>query len=166
MIDRDAVAIATEVIVLEGSYLDRKQWKEWLQLYSEDVVYWVPAWRSEYEETDDPNTQVSVIYHDSRVGLEERVTRIESRKSVTAMPLPRTVHYVSNVIGSIKDQETIEAQMNWMVQIYDPRTANEHRNFGWSEVQIKNCGERWKISQKTIHLQNDRLPPVMDFYLL
>lgn len=166
MIDRNAIEIATNILCIEGMYLDRRKWKEWLDLYEEDAVYWVPSWRNEYEETDDPDAELSVIYHGSRLGLEERVKRVISRKSVTAMPLPRTVHFVSNVIGSTTAPETIAAQMNWIVQIYDPRTAKERQLFGWGEVQLKRRGDHWKISRKTIHLQNDRLPAVIDFYLL
>src|SRR6202050_3391122 len=63
----------------------------------EDAVYWLPAWRDEYETTTDPQTEVSLIYHHTRLGLEERIARIESRKSITALPLPRTSHQISNV---------------------------------------------------------------------
>lgn len=166
MLDQNAVAIATNVLCREGFCLDRRDWNEWLELYAEDAIYWVPAWRNEYEETENPDTEISLIYHESRLGLEERVMRIQSGKSVTAMPLPRTTHFVSNIVGSTKDQEIIEAQASWMVHVYDVRTARTHMHFGWCELELQRRGDSWLISRKKIHLQNDRVPTVIDFYTL
>ena len=36
------------------------------------------AWDSEHELTKDPKSELSLIYYDSRAGLEERVLRIRS----------------------------------------------------------------------------------------
>lgn len=166
MLDQNAIAIATHVLCREGFCLDRRDWNEWLGLYAENAVYWVPAWRNEYEETENPDTEISLIYHDSRLGLEERVMRIQSRKSVTAVPLPRTTHFVSNIAGSTKDQDIIDARANWMVHVYDVRTAREHVHCGWCELQLQRRGDSWLILRKKIHLQNDRVPTVIDFYTL
>ncbi|MBU7436219.1 aromatic-ring-hydroxylating dioxygenase subunit beta [Paraburkholderia fungorum] len=166
MLDQHSVSIATYALCQEGMYLDRKKWKEWLDLYEEDAVYWVPAWRDEYEETNDPDGELSLIFHDSRAGLEERVMRIQSRKSITAMPLPRTTHFVSNIVGFATDPETVNARANWMVQVYDVRTARQHTHFGWSELQLKRHDDNWLISRKKTHLQNDQVPTVIDFYTL
>ncbi|MDO9714523.1 aromatic-ring-hydroxylating dioxygenase subunit beta, partial [Paracraurococcus lichenis] len=86
----DASAAVAELLYREGLLLDRQDWDGWLALYLEDAEFWVPAWTTEHTTTTDPARQVSLIYHDSRFGLEERVMRIRTRKSVTAMPLPRT----------------------------------------------------------------------------
>lgn len=166
MMNHEATAVATEILFREGMYLDRRRWKEWVGLYAPDAVYWVPAWRNEYDEIDDPDTEISFIYHDSRIGLEERISRIQSRKSVTAMPLPRTTHFVSNVMASPAGAETIEAQSSWMVRVYDPRTAKQHVHFGWYELQMKHKDGQWLIARKKIHLQNDLVPAAMDFYAL
>src|SRR4051812_598312 len=69
-------AAATELIYREGLYLDRQEWELWLQLYREDAVFWVPAWKSEHQQIEDPDREVSLIYHGSRVSLEERVARV------------------------------------------------------------------------------------------
>jgi len=166
MLDQNATAIATQVLCQEGLYLDRRDWKAWLGLYAEHAVYWVPAWRDEYAETDDPDTEVSLIYHDSRIGLEERVMRIQSRKSVTALPLPRTTHFATNIVGSMIDADVVEAQASWMVLAYEQRTAKQHQHFGRYEMQLKKHGNHWLIARKKIQLQNDRVPTVIDFYLL
>ena len=85
----DAGSVAAATIFREARLLDHGEWDDWVAMYREDAVYWVPAWLDEHETTNDPTTQVSLLYHDARRGLEERVARIESRKSITALPLPR-----------------------------------------------------------------------------
>jgi 3-phenylpropionate/cinnamic acid dioxygenase small subunit len=88
---------AAAFLFQEARHLDRHEWDAWVAMYREDAVYWLPAWRDEYETTADPQTEVSLIFHNARLGLEERIARIESRKSITALPLPRTLHQIGNV---------------------------------------------------------------------
>ena len=68
----DAGAVAAAALYREARLLDRGEWSDWVAMYREDAVYWVPAWLDEYETTNDPNTQCSLLYHDARRGLEER----------------------------------------------------------------------------------------------
>src|ERR1700759_2154294 len=82
----DAGAVAAATLYGEARLLDRGEWTDWVAMYRADAVYWVPAWLGGYGTTNDPNTQCSLLYHDARRGREERVARIESRKSITALP--------------------------------------------------------------------------------
>ena len=102
----------TALINREAMLLDRRRWKEWLELYAEDAVYWVPAWASEEETTTDPETQLNLIYLKDRGGLEDRVFRIESRQSWASLPLDRTVHLVGNVLVESAEGDVIEATAN------------------------------------------------------
>jgi 3-phenylpropionate/cinnamic acid dioxygenase small subunit len=167
MPDPNATAIATDLLHLESRCLDGRDWQQWLELYDPEVVYWVPAWRDEYAQTNDPDTEISQIYHDSRRGLQERVTRAQSGKSVTAMPLPRTTHFVTNIAAGFEADGDILARANWLVQVYNPRTEKQHSNFGHYELRLKqNAAQRWVISWKKIQIQNDLVPALIDFYML
>ena len=160
----DALSTAAAIVCREARYLDSGQWDRWVAMFRPDAVFWVPAWRDEYETTSDPTTEVSLIYHNSRVGLEERIARIESRKSITALPLPRTVH----IIGSFElhrfTAEQIETEAAFSVHVYDARTAREHTRYGRYYHTLERTGEVWLIVRKTIVLANDRVPAVLDFY--
>jgi benzoate/toluate 1,2-dioxygenase beta subunit/2,4,5-trichlorophenoxyacetic acid oxygenase 2 len=159
--------ITESLLILEGRLLDTRDWSGWLQLYRPDTVYWVPAWRDEDTQVSDPDTEVSLIYHAGRWGLEERVVRIRSRQTVTALPLPRTTHFVSNVEAAFSGPDRIEARANWMVQIYQPRTTGQHVHHGSCElVLVRGESETWRIAAKTIRLVNDCVNAVLDFYLL
>ncbi|MGE0811505.1 MAG: aromatic-ring-hydroxylating dioxygenase subunit beta [Immundisolibacter sp.] len=163
---RDATAIATDLLHRECRYLDTRAWDAWLALYAPDAVYWVPAWRDEHTQTSDPDTEISQIFHDSRRGLEERVMRVRSGKSVTAQPLPRTTHFVSNVEARFDADGAIAAEASWMVQVYQPRSERQHANFGRYELRLAESAQGWVIVRKLIRLQNDCVPALVDFYLL
>lgn len=162
----EATAVATDSLTREGMYLDERDWDPWLNLYAPDAVYWVPAWRDEDTETGDPTTEISQIYHATRRGLEERVMRVRSGQSVTARPLPRTTHFITNVVAVEIDLGIIVARANWMVQVYQPRTAKQHVNFGHYELRLVQQEEIWLTVWKKIHLKNDQIPAVLDFYAL
>jgi 3-phenylpropionate/cinnamic acid dioxygenase small subunit len=157
-------AVAATTIFREARLLDTGEWDEWVAMYREDAVYWVPGWLDEYTTTSDPDTQVSLLYHDNRRGLEERIARIESRKSITALPLPRTVHQVSNLEVSKTAPGEILCQSVFAVHVYDPRTAKEHVRHGRYQHTLKQDSGEWKIARKVITLVNDRVPTVLDFY--
>ena len=162
----DAVQICADVCNREAQYLDDRQWRLWLDMYSDEAVYWVPAWIDENTETQDPDSQISQIYHQSKAALEERVSRVESGLSVTAMPLARTTHFITNIIVLEASSLQIRMRANMQVQVFQPRTAQHHVNFGHYEVLLKQVDQHWLIGAKTIHLKNDLIPALIDFYTL
>jgi benzoate/toluate 1,2-dioxygenase beta subunit/2,4,5-trichlorophenoxyacetic acid oxygenase 2 len=166
MTDRHSTGIAQDLLAREGLFLDRQQWDEWLALYTPDCIYWLPSWRADDTLVSDVTREVSMIYHAGRQGLQDRVVRIESRKSVTAMPLPRTTHMVSNIVIEQADAEQIEGAASWTVHLYDPRTMKQHMLFGRYEYHLKRVGPDWHFARKKIVLANDRVPAVIDFYCL
>jgi 3-phenylpropionate/cinnamic acid dioxygenase small subunit len=155
---------AAAFLFREARLLDSHEWEAWVAMYREDAVYWLPAWRDEYEPTDDPQTEVSLIYHNSRLGLEERIARIESRKSITALPLPRTLHLIGNVELRDSGPAHVETEATFAVHVYDPRTAKEHTRYGRYQHRISTDGASWRIARKKIILVNDKVPAVLDFY--
>ena len=166
MAEQRPLDTAMEVVAREGHLLDGRSWDAWLALYTEDTVFWVPAWRNESETVSDPDTEVSLIYHDSRMGLEERVYRLRTGKSVTAMPLPRTAHFASNVFVSGAAADAIETHSSWQVMIYQPRSALQYTLAGRYEHRFVRAGDEWRIAAKKIVLINDRVPTMVDFFCL
>ena len=160
------VGTAAAVLFREAALLDKGAWTDWVDMYEPDAVFWVPSWRDEYDTTDDPRREVSLIYHDERRGLEERIARIESRKSITALPLPRTLHQVGNVHIVATGAEGLDVESVAAVHVYDPRTMKEHTRYARYEhrlVPSADAGD-WRIARKKITLVNDRIPTVLDFY--
>jgi len=155
------LAGATALLVREAALLDERRWAEWLALYTEDAVFWVPAWKSEEEPTADPLTEISLIYYDKRERLAERVWRLESGLSIASSPLHRTAHVVS---GVRLEGETVRS--TWTVHRYDPRRKSQHVFFGRAEHRLTRLDGDWRIGAKTVWLLNDLIPTVLDFYMV
>ena len=160
-------ADVSRLILTEGLLLDRCRWDEWLDLYTDDAVYWVPAWKNESETTSSPDTEISLIYYAGRSGLADRVWRLKSGLSVASMPLRRTSHVATNVLvepGDGDDRATATAAFT--VHHFDPKRRTQHVFFGRYEYAFRRDGTTWRIAAKTILLANDHIPSVADFYLL
>ena len=159
MITRDE---AHDLIAREGRYLDRRQWDDWLALFTEDVVYWVPAWRDETTQTSDPQTELSLIWYSGRRNLEERVWRLKSGLSIASAPLQRTAHAAANILvdpsGAVHSSFTVHC--------YNARRQEAHVFFGHYAYELRREGDDWKIARKTTTLLNDCIPAVADFYML
>ena len=100
-----------QLIQSEGQLLDDRNWDQWLSLYEPGCEYWVPMWDDDGEPTTDPQREMSLIYYQSRSGLEDRVFRIKTGKSTASMPLFRTVHIRTSAICK-REGDMICAQFN------------------------------------------------------
>ncbi|WP_306790406.1 aromatic-ring-hydroxylating dioxygenase subunit beta, partial [Escherichia coli] len=69
----------------------------WLTCYADDASYWMPAWDDDDQLTEDPQSEISLIYYPDRGGLEDRVFRIKTERSGASTPEPRTSHMISNI---------------------------------------------------------------------
>ena len=76
----------------EAALLDAGRFDEWLALYADDAVYWIPA----APDQTDPLGAVSIMYEDKPI-LAMRVERLGHPRIYAAEPLPRTMHMVGNV---------------------------------------------------------------------
>ena len=50
-----------QLLFEEAAALDERRWHDWLALFTPDCEYWVPAWKSAFETTSDPDGEVSLI---------------------------------------------------------------------------------------------------------
>jgi 3-phenylpropionate/cinnamic acid dioxygenase small subunit len=167
----------TQFLYAEALALDERRWDDWLELYSENCEYWVPAWKSEDEQTSNPRRELSLIYYAHRAGLEDRVWRVKSGRSVASAVLPRTQHLISNprivpaddrAFHGSQDVHTQAVHMacEWTTHQYQPKDHTVQMFFGRYRQTLVQEGGSWRIARKRIVLLNDYLPSKIDFYSL
>ncbi|MGE0113273.1 MAG: aromatic-ring-hydroxylating dioxygenase subunit beta [Steroidobacteraceae bacterium] len=149
-------------LYLEARLLDEQRWDEWLNLYVEGATYWIPAWDSEHELTDDPDSQLSLIYYSSRQGLEDRVYRVRTGRSSASTPLPRTCHLVTNVMVRANGANQVSVDACYQTLRY--RLQQVDQFFGSYAYDLVRQDDQWKITRKKIVVLNDCIPTVLDFY--
>lgn len=87
----------------EARLMDEHAYDEWLALWTDDALYWVPC----NEDDFNPERHVSIVY-ENRARLEDRVTRLKSGAAYAQDPKSRLSRVVSNVeIESENDHELI-----------------------------------------------------------
>jgi benzoate/toluate 1,2-dioxygenase beta subunit len=147
----------------EARYLDDREFEKWLGCYAADVVCWMPCWDDNDLLTEDPQTEMSLIYYPNKGGLEDRVFRIRTeRSSATSMPEPRTSHNISNVEVIERRGDLVDVRFNWHTMYFRYKTVDPY--YGTSFYTIDFSGEQPLIRRKTIVLKNDYIHHVVDVY--
>jgi benzoate/toluate 1,2-dioxygenase beta subunit len=146
----------------EARLLDERQWDDWLATYAEDASYWMPAWDDDDQLTDDPQSQISLIYYPDRSGLEDRVFRIKTERSSASMPEPRTSHGVHNVEVLADRCDEIDVRYNFHTLSHRYKATDQY--FGTMFVTLRKAGDGFLIASKKIVLKNDYIRQVIDVY--
>lgn len=163
-------ATASEFLFREAHYLDSRQWEDWLDLYAEQCEFWVPSWKTEDLPAADPQSEMSLIYYPSRAGLEDRVWRVKSGRSIASKPLPRTQHQVSNVrvvsAEPAASPRKLQVEYEWCVHQFAHKILEVQVFFGRAEATLVYEQDAWRFARKKVLLLNDYVPAKLDFYSL
>ena len=76
----------------EARLMDQHAYDEWLALWTDDAIYWVPC----NEDDFDPERHVSIVY-ENRARLEDRIARLKSGAAYAQDPKSRLSRVVSNI---------------------------------------------------------------------
>lgn len=161
MLDR---AAAEDLLFREALYLDTGRWDDWLALYADDAEFHMPAWIDETTPTSDPDTGVSLIWYRGKRNLADRVWRVRSGLSLASSPPQRVVHLIANVICDTAEPGLVHAAFT--CHCHDPRSQRSHAFFGRYRHRLVYDAGAWRIAAKHILLLNDRIPTVIDFYMV
>lgn len=146
----------------EARLLDDRQWEAWLACYAQDVTYWMPSWDDDDRLTEDPETQISLIYYTDRGGLEDRVFRIKTERSSASMPEPRTSHGIANIEVLAERADEVDVRYNFHTLSHRYRITDQY--FGTAFVTLRKGGDALLIAAKKIVLKNDYIRQVLDVY--
>ena len=155
--------VACQFLYREARALDDRDWDAWLAHYAPDVEFWMPSWDDEDKLTENPQTEISLIWYGHKGGLEDRVFRIRTeRSSATSLPEPRTSHNISNVEILGQEGGLTTLRFNWVTFSYRYKTVDTY--FGTSFYTIDTSGSQPLIRRKKVVLKNDYIHHVVDIY--
>ena len=80
-------------LYFQAEVLDERRWEEWLNLFTEDGLYWMPASSKQEIGEGQPN----IFYEDYHL-MNMRIRRVEDPYAHSQAAGHRTSHVVSNVI--------------------------------------------------------------------
>jgi 3-phenylpropionate/cinnamic acid dioxygenase small subunit len=155
---------ATAYLANEALLLDRLDLTAWVELYTPDCMFWMPAWRDDGTQTEEPDRELSLIFYRGRRNLEDRIQRIRSGFSVASAVMPRVAHMIGNVLPETKADGTVRLDSSFITNVHDVRTSRSHAYFGRYEHELVLVDGEWKIASKIIRLMNDVVPTMLDVY--
>lgn len=136
-VDRETIE---EFLYAEADLIDESQFDAWLDLFTDDGMYWIPAAADQ-----DPDRFVSIIY-DDKPKLAARIDRLRGDLCFAQEPRSRIRHLIGNVrIGqsadgalSVRSTAVVVESRRQRQQILT--TRNEHRlvpHDGSYKIQLK-----------------------------
>ena len=161
-----STAAVAEFLYREARLLDARKFGEWLELFCDDAVFWVPAVGMDRAYTTEPETSLNFIYMKGRPALEARVFRVESGGSLASNPLPHTRHLVTNVIAENGRLDgAIEAFANTQVVAFcEPR--GQQILTGSYEYLLRPENGRLRIARKKVLLLEYVIDGYFDFFTI
>ena len=145
-------AEAAAFLYTEALMLDERRWDDWLSLYAEDAVFWVPSYTMQGEPVTDPELSINLIYITSRAGLEDRIYRIRTGRSEASTPLPRTCHQITNVLAAKNGSGGsggVRVTANFQVTSWSHKRGAECRS-GRYDFELLRTGDDFRIQRKKI----------------
>ncbi len=131
----------------EARLLDEGRFDDWLALFAEDGMYWVPSQPGQ----TDPLTTASIMYEDVAV-LEMRVRRMAHPRAYALDPAPRTTHLVGNVdIEDARGDLVIAASALVMTEFRGHDIATYS---GRVRHELRPAGDSYLIRLKRVDLIN------------
>jgi len=140
-------------ITMEAALLDEWRLEEWLELFTDDARYWVPA-------TDLPEGRAGEtlgLIDDDIVRIRARVERLLSRHAHAEYPWSRTRRLVTNVRITGLDGDEISASASFLV--YRIRNRHVDPYIGHYKYVFRRTGGELKIRTRTAILDLEALDP-------
>lgn len=136
-----------EALVLrEARLLDEQRYAEWLALFADDAVYWIPTRANQQS----ANEALSIIYEPKSL-LAVRVERLMRKEMHVQSPPSRTVHHVSALEVDGDEARSALIVAEWR--------AGEARFFaGRVHHQLRRTPQGLKIVRKRIDLIDGEAP--------
>ncbi len=163
MFDAQLHAEVADFLYREARLLDQQKWSQWLDLYTEDAVFWVPAPLMSGGYTSDPELELNYVYIVGRAGLEARIVRIETNSSMASTPAPRTCHLIAGVTIEEATATGIRAAASWQVVSFSEQRGQQLRS-GSYEYRLRRAGGSFLIARKKIVLLEYVVDGYFDVY--
>ena len=153
---------AVEFLYREARLADEARYAEWLTLWTDDGVYWVPA------TTDpgaDPERHLSHIY-DNRARIDTRVKLLQSGHRYSQEPASLMRRLVSNVEVAAEDGDLV-AESNFILAELSVQAGHEmHWWAGRTTHRLRRVDGELRMSRKKVVLVNAAEPlPNLSFLI-
>jgi 3-phenylpropionate/cinnamic acid dioxygenase small subunit len=140
--------------IREAWLLDERKFGEWLDLFTDDVLYFMPRRKNvRRRESDREVTSLGdlALIEDDKRYLQMRVARLESGMAWAEDPPSRTRHLIGNLVVEPRDSGVVQAKTAFLV--YRSHLETDQQLFAGSrEDVLRQVDGAWKVARRTIVL--------------
>lgn len=141
-------AAAEQALFHEARLLDDRRYRDWLDRFTPDCVYWVPL-----DLGGDPRRQVSYLLDDRR-RMADRIGLLETGWAHAQNPPSRTVRTVSNVEAWPAADDDGEVRVRCSVVVWEYRRGRLTPFASRNDYVLAAVGDDWAIRIKIVGLVN------------
>ena len=141
---------STALVHHEAALLDEGRFDEWLDLFTEDGLYWIPAGSGD---DTDPRLELSIVY-DNDSARRLRVGRLRSGRQFAQDPVSRTCHMISGITVADEDGGDDEIWLAYSMVVYESRLDQMHTFPGRCTMVLRQGPDGLRIALKKIVLIN------------
>ncbi len=140
--------------IREAWLLDERKLEEWLDLFTDDVLYFMPRRknvpRREQHRELTPQGDLA-IFEENKHYLEMRVARLETGMAWAEDPPSRTRHLIGNLEAAPLENGETRAKTAFLV--YRSHLETDHQLLsGCREDMLRKVEGMWKVARRTIVL--------------
>ena len=140
--------------IREAWLLDERKFKEWLDLFTDDVLYFMPRRKNVLlREAHRELTPLGdlAIFEENKRYLEMRVARLETGMAWAEDPPSRTRHLIANLEAVPLPNREVKAKTAFLV--YRSHLETDHQLLsGYREDMLRKVESAWKVAKRTIVL--------------
>jgi 3-phenylpropionate/cinnamic acid dioxygenase small subunit len=170
----EVIRTVEQFLYREARLLDERRFHDWLELFTDDLRYWMPVRMSRYPKGSraivilDEDRYVEeelaregelALLDETKESLSMRIARLDTGMAWAEDPPSRTRHLITNIeveAGSTDAELTVYS--NFLV--YRTRGETEQDLFvGRREDTLRNVEGAWKIARRKIVLDQNVLLP-------
>jgi 3-phenylpropionate/cinnamic acid dioxygenase small subunit len=138
----------------EAWLLDDRKFREWLDLFTEDVLYFMPrrknVLRRELHREVTPLGDLAILEEDKRY-LEMRVARLDTGMAWAEDPPSRTRHLIGNLEATPLEGGAAQARTAFLVHRSHLETDSQILS-GCREDVLRRVDGVWRVAKRTIVL--------------
>ena len=160
--DTDYRAVV-EFLYREARLADEARYAEWLALWTDDGVYWVPA---STDPSADPDKHLSHIY-DNRGRLETRIKLLQTGHRFSQEPASPMRRLISNIeVAPAENGELVAGSNFALAELAIQARREMHWWVGCATHRLRRVAGELRMSRKTVVLVNAAEPlPNLSFLI-
>lgn len=137
------------LVIHEARLIDEHRLEEWLDLYADDCLYWMPL---EWGQTD-PRLHASLM-HDDKLLLRVRVERLKGNRTFSQKPKSRCHHVLQTPSIDWRDDAGGAYHLYTPFHYVETRQDEQHLYAGWARHHLVVADGRLRIKVKRVDLVN------------